>query len=71
MMGTDGTMFFGGGFMWLFWLVLVIVVVALLRPYVSGSQQADPTDALSVLKQRYARGEIDEEEFEKRRNTLL
>ena len=35
------------------------------------SEPASGNDAMSALEQRYARGEIDEEEFERRRAALV
>jgi putative membrane protein len=71
----DGTM---DGWMWvwpiLFFVVLAAVIVGAV--YVArglGSRQptqAPPETALQILKERYARGEIDREEFEERRRVL-
>ena len=68
----------GGGFMWLmpiFWLVilglLIWFVVSLVRGDVhSGGQSSKNKSPLDILNERYARGEIDTEEFVERRNKL-
>lgn len=66
----------GGGYIWgLIWLLFVVavVVVALyLVVRLVGDTETGATgdDALGVLERRYARGEIDEEEFEQRRTRL-
>ena len=36
-----------------------------------GSEPSSGNDAMSALEQRYARGEIDDEEFERRRAALV
>lgn len=59
--------------MWIFWIILIILLVFLIKWLVSGdaSTPAHRDDsALDILKKRYARGEIDEEEFERRRREL-
>ena len=56
-----------GGWMWLFWLLLVVVVILLVR-WAAGTPR-DLThgqrSAEEALKERYARGEIGREEFER------
>ena len=73
MYGHTGGMFFGGGpLIWLFWIILLVVLVYVLK-YVFGSahrKSPDSSEALEILKQRFARGEIDEAEFDKRRKLL-
>ena len=72
--GWGGMIFGGGLLMAAFWIVVIALVVLLVRR-VGGSapphhpDQARPT-ALDVLRERYARGEIDKEEYEERRKTL-
>ena len=69
-----GHMIFGGLMMILFWGGLITAIVLAVR-YLGGSRhgggtaQAPPTP-LDILKERYARGEIDREEFEERRRAL-
>lgn len=68
-------MFFGPLFMVLFFVALVVAVVVVMRwlgglpPHHSHHTPGGKT-ALDVLKERYARGEIDKEEFEERRRVL-
>ena len=79
MMGWGGgwyPMIFGPLFMILFLAVLVAVVVILVR-WLGGPWQAQvphqlpPSRApLDILKERFARGEIDKAEFEDRRRVL-
>ncbi|MFO8003525.1 SHOCT domain-containing protein [Thioalkalivibrio sp.] len=69
---------FGHGFGFLFWiliLVLVVVVAAfILRGFGSGNtDDKTPTkerSALEILEARYARGEIEHEEFVRRKRDL-
>jgi len=60
--------------MWIFW-VLVIAGLGLLVSWIvrqnKKSPQGDAGDALEILKKRYARGEINKEEFEQKKKDLL
>jgi putative membrane protein len=51
-----------------FWGFVAWVVVTLLRS--SGSPRPNRRDAEDVLDERFARGEIDEDEYRQRRDTL-
>lgn len=57
---------------WILILVVVAVVVWLLvrAPLSASSSGAERPDALDILKERYARGEIDREEFEQKKRDL-
>lgn len=72
-MMTDSIgMGFGGGFMWLFWIFLVIVIVWAVKT-ATGNSSSPPEmkkSAIDILKERYARGEIDQQEFEQKRKHL-
>ncbi|OGK20942.1 hypothetical protein A2866_00240 [Candidatus Roizmanbacteria bacterium RIFCSPHIGHO2_01_FULL_39_8] len=48
----------------LFWIVLILGVVALLRYLGRSGQQQDDKTPLEILKERYAKGEIDKKKFE-------
>ena len=64
--------FFGGGFMWIFWIAVIVLVLWAVRGMVSGGASFTEKEksALDILKERYAKGEIDHEEFTKKRNDL-
>jgi len=66
-----------GGFGWLgmltmllFWIGVIALVVWGLSNLFSMRQAAVEPDALEILKQRYARGEISREEFVQAREAL-
>ncbi len=63
---------FGGGFlfMWLFWIFIIVMVVMLIKGLVGDSKDPSEETALDVLKKRFARGDIDEEEFNRRKKEL-
>jgi len=76
-MGASGYghgMGFGGVFMWIFWIVLILLVVwavASLFGGRGGGRGREEKTALEILEARYARGEIEREEFERKRRDLI
>lgn len=68
-------MIFGVLMMILFWGAIIVLIVVLVR-WLSGhtGPQHSGTPAqktpLDILRERFARGEIDKEEFEERRKLL-
>jgi putative membrane protein len=78
MMGEWGMGWFGGIFMIIFWVFIIVGVVFLIKWLVhSPKAHSSPglTDnsasALDILKERYARGEIKKQEFEEKKKDLL
>lgn len=70
-----GHMFFGSFMMVLFWGSIIVLIVVAVRYLVRGSSHgamppASRGNALGILEERFARGEIDKEEFEERRRLL-
>jgi putative membrane protein len=67
MAGMGGLgMFFG----LLFWLALMALIVWAVTALFGRSSSNAQTDALDILKRRYAAGEINQGEFETARRTL-
>jgi putative membrane protein len=62
----------GWGWLWVTLLVLVIVllIVWITRRSAPPSRGGGRDDPLRILEERFARGEIDREEFEARRRSL-
>ncbi len=63
-----------GGWIWVFWIAVLVGLVFLIKWIVqqsSGTKPRDKEDALEILKKRYAKGEIDKEEFEQKKKDLL
>ena len=78
MMGWGmGGGWFGFIFMILFGVVIIAAAVAFIRWLVKSGSGGSPStseriqdSALDILRKRYARGEIDSEEFEQRKRAL-
>ena len=63
---------YGGGMMWVFW---ILIVAALVWFVAFSTRRGDipprsEKSALEILKERYANGEIDREEFEQKKKDL-
>ena len=74
MMWGGGSGWFMGPFMMLLFLLVVVAVVVLVVRWLGGSGGLPGTvqgsNARRILEERFARGEIDEEEFRRRKQAL-
>jgi putative membrane protein len=65
---------FGMGFGWIWIVILVIIILLGVYFFTTGfrqeSSQPTSTSSLEILKQRYAKGEITEEEFKRIKKEL-
>lgn len=71
--GMTGGFGFGGLFMILWWVLVIAGIVALVKWMTAsygGGRGNGGDKALDLLRQRYARGEIDEQEFQKIKREL-
>ncbi len=57
-------------FMLLFWGLVITGLVLSIRWLVSQGRESKPDTALEILRQRYARGEINKDEFEAKKRDL-
>ncbi len=65
-------MMFGG--MFLFWILLIFGAGWIFKNTIAQRQQnplSRSEDALSILQNRYAKGEISKDEFEERKTALI
>ncbi len=56
--------------MLVFWGVVIVGIVLAIRWLVNQSRTPSSDTALEILRQRYARGEIDKQEFEAKKRDL-
>lgn len=59
------------GMHWIWWIILVVTILLLVFNIIPYRPRIEPTeDALDILRKRFARGEIEQEEFEERKRVL-
>ncbi|MBW1774771.1 MAG: SHOCT domain-containing protein [Deltaproteobacteria bacterium] len=76
MMGGWGMGWFGSIFMFIFWGLVIVGLVLLIRWLVHTTRKdTGPAQggsrAVDILNERYARGEIEREEFEQKKQDLV
>jgi putative membrane protein len=76
MMGGYGQGWFGGIVMIVFWILILVGLIFLIKWLIqsTGRDKATGSDgdrSLEILKERYAKGEIDKQEFESKKKDLF
>ena len=76
MSGGYGMGWFGPIIMIAFWIAVIVGIVLLIRWLIISTRTANHgtgsgDSALEILKKRYARGDINKEEFEEKKRDLL
>jgi putative membrane protein len=77
MYGHEGMMWgFGWWWMMIFWIAVIVGLVFLVKWLVEqgrADRKISPPEesALDILKKRYAKGEINKEEFEQKKRDLM
>lgn len=61
---------FGGIMMLAFWGLIIGLIVLAVRGFPGRSDNTTEMDALNILRERFARGEIDEAEYDRRKAKL-
>jgi putative membrane protein len=75
MMGEWGMGWFGMIFMMAFWILVIVGLIVLIRWLIHATEGGRNVShgrarAIDILKERYARGEIDKTEFEEKKRDL-
>ena len=65
---------YGGGIMWILWISLIVLVFWIIKANTGQGRNRDSNvrnkSALDILEERYAKGEIERNEFEQKRKDL-
>src|SRR3990167_8977582 len=71
-MGGYGMMGFGMGFGFIFMLLFLGIIIWLIVTLINSAQsnKKDDSDPLTILKKRFAKGEITKKQFEKMKKEL-
>jgi putative membrane protein len=68
-----GGMGFGMGWGWIIGLIFLVILIWIIIRITSRGQSSNQTinrSALDILNERYARGEMDKDEFEEKKRNL-
>ncbi|MGE5237823.1 MAG: SHOCT domain-containing protein [Chloroflexota bacterium] len=69
--GWGWGMGFGGVFMIIFWILVILGILYVVKSIAGGRKEGMKEEtALDILKKRYAKGEIAKEEFERMKDDL-
>ncbi len=72
MMGGFGGHGWGMGLWWIIGIIFLVTVVWIVIKIANQNQNSGfGKSALDILKERYAKGEIDKQEFEERKKDLM
>lgn len=59
------------GMHWIWWLIITAIILLMVFDVIPRPSRIEPEEnALDILKKRFARGEIEREEFEERKRIL-
>lgn len=65
---------YGMGWWWIIGIIIMVIIVWMVVKAINQTNYSNTRlgnkSALDILKERYARGEIDKEEFDERKNNL-
>lgn len=66
---------FGMGWWWIIGLIIMVIIVWMIVKVINQNKNSNTRvgnkSAFDILKDRYARGEIDKQEFEERKKDLM